>query len=256
MSVINTAVFPVAGLGTRFLPITKAAPKEMLPIVDKPLMQYVVEEALAAGIKQLVFVTSTAKHAIEDYFDSNFELEQRLRERNKHAALQTLQNIVPKDISIVYVRQPEPLGLGDAVLRAKHIVGNHPFAVMLADDIMELGARACLQEMVEIYQQTQGSVLAVEEIDRSETDKYGIVSLATHQANRVSAIVEKPRPEEAKSNLAVTGRYILTPQIFSLLEQTSAGVGGELQLTDAIAKALNTEHILYLPHPRPPLRLW
>lgn len=246
---ITTAVFPVAGLGTRFLPVTKAGPKEMLPIVDKPLIQYVVEEALAVGIKQLIFVTTSSKRAIEDYFDRNYELECHLQESGKQSALTTLQNIVPSDVSIVYVRQPRPLGLGDAVLRTKDVIGQMPFAVLLADDIMDLGAEACLQNMLEIFAKTQSSVLAIERISPNETNKYGIVSLAKNdlQPNRIVSIVEKPHPKQALSNLAVTGRYILTPRIFATLEKTQKGTDGEIQLTDAINALLYEESIIACP---------
>lgn len=242
---ITTAVFPVAGMGTRFLPVTKAGPKEMLPIVDKPLIQYVVEEAVAAGIKKLVFVTSAGKRAIEDYFDTNFELESLLKQKNKWSVLKTVQNIIPDDVKIVYVRQPYPRGLGDAVLCAKPAVGDEPFAVLLADDIMEYSDRACLRDMMQQFYRTQSSVLAVEKIRREDTDKYGIVSMCDHPKfeHQIATIVEKPAPIDAPSNLAVTGRYILTPRIFDMLEATTLGVGGELQLTDALAKLLAFEAI-------------
>lgn len=242
---VTTAVFPVAGMGTRFLPVTKSAPKEMLPIVDKPLIQYVVEEAVAAGIDQLILVTSYAKHAVEDYFDTNFELEVRLEEQGKLETLDMVRNIVPKDVSIVYVRQPAPLGLGHAVLCAKKVVGNQPFAVLLADDIIDCGDSFCLEQMVARYNETGASVLAVEEVPRSETDKYGVVSLADDPdvPQQINAIVEKPQPEDAPSNLAVIGRYVLSPRIFELLETTERGVGGEIQLTDAIAELLHEEPV-------------
>ena len=242
---IETAVFPVAGMGTRFLPVTKAGPKEMLPIVDKPLIQYVVEEAIAVGIKKLVFVTSSGKRAIEDYFDSNFELEAMLEKKGKHDILNAVRNIIPRDVKIVYVRQPSPRGLGDAVLCAKPAVGNEPFAVLLADDIMEHCAQTCLSAMVKRFQETQSSVLAVENIHREDTDKYGIVSLASNPIfpNQIVSIVEKPAPAVAPSTMAVTGRYILTPRIFDMLEKTQLGVGGELQLTDGLAKLLEHEAI-------------
>lgn len=240
---ITTAVFPVAGMGTRFLPVTKSAPKEMLPIVDKPLIQYVVEEAVAAGIKQLVLVTSYSKHAVEDYFDTNFELETRLEEKGKFKMLDEVRNIVPEGVSIVYVRQPAPLGLGHAVLCAKNVVGDNPFAVLLADDIIDCGNQFCLQQMVSAYEASNASVLAVEEVPLSETDKYGVVSLSTDPkvSFQIDGIVEKPAPQDAPSNLAVIGRYILSPRIFDLLEKTEHGVGGEIQLTDAIAKLLKEE---------------
>lgn len=243
---ITTAVFPVAGLGTRFLPVTKAGPKEMLPIVDKPLIQYVVEEAISAGITELVFVTSGGKRAIEDYFDSNYELESRLEQLGKYEVLSAVKNILPKQVSLAYVRQAHPRGLGDAVLCAKHVVGQRPFAVLLADDIIDGGERSCMQDMTDVFQNTQSSVLAVEEIPQKDTDRYGIVSLAKH-SHLIEAIVEKPKPELAPSNLAVTGRYILTPRIFDFLEATEKGVGGEIQLTDAIAKLLEEENITAFP---------
>lgn len=244
---ITTAVFPVAGLGTRFLPVTKAGPKEMLPIIDKPLIQYVVEEAISAGITELVLVTSSSKRAIEDYFDSNYELESRLEQWGKYDILSVVKNILPQHVSVVYVRQTHPRGLGDAVLCAKHVVRDRPFAVLLADDIIDGGERSCLQDMLDVFEQTQSSVLAVEKISKIDTDKYGIVSLAGGEGNVIKAIVEKPKPDVAPSNLAVTGRYILTPRIFALLEETEKGVGGEIQLTDAIAKLLKEESITAFP---------
>jgi UTP--glucose-1-phosphate uridylyltransferase len=246
---VTTAVFPVAGLGTRFLPITKTGPKEMLPIVDKPLIQYVVQEAVNAGIKQLIFVTSNSKRALEDYFDRHFELERYLIEQNKTTALALIKSMVPDDVSIVYVRQPTPMGLGDAVLRARHVVGNEPFAVLLADDIIDCGLKNCLQNMIEIYQQTSASVLAVETIAAEETSQYGIVSLAEKLLNgyEINGIIEKPMPECAPSNLAVVGRYILTPRIFEMLSLTAQGVGGEIQLTDAIAALLTYEKVVAFP---------
>ena len=246
---VTTAIFPVAGMGTRFLPVTKAQPKEMLPIVDKPVIQYVVEEAVAAGITHLVFVTSSGKRAIEDYFDTNFELETRLKDRGKFQALNLVQNILPKEVRLTYVRQANPAGLGDAVLSAKHVIGNQPFAVLLADDIIDCGQKSCLQLMMEIFERTQSSVIAVESIPKSHSDQYGIVSLENEgkMGNRINGIVEKPQPEEAPSNLAVTGRYILTPRIFDCLEFTEHGIGGELQLTDAIAKLLKEEAVFAYP---------
>lgn len=249
MNAITTAVFPVAGMGTRFLPVTKAGPKEMLPIVDKPLIQYVVEEAISAGVTQLVFVTSGGKRAIEDYFDTNYELESRLESRGKLETLSKVRNILPVDVNFVYVRQPHPLGLGDAVLRAKDVVGNNPFAVLLADDIIDCGERSCLQMMVDVFNRTQNSVVAVEKIPMSDSRKYGIVSLAQEgdDPQRITGIVEKPEPEAAPSSLAVTGRYILTPRIFSLLENTERGIGDEIQLTDAIAQLLSIEPVTAFP---------
>ncbi|MHB8472267.1 MAG: UTP--glucose-1-phosphate uridylyltransferase GalU [Gammaproteobacteria bacterium] len=243
---ITKAVFPVAGLGTRFLPATKANPKEMLPIVDKPLIQYAVEEAIAAGIKELIFVTSSSKRAIEDHFDKNFELESELKQRGKQALLSIVRDILPEGVSCIYVRQPEALGLGHAVLCAAPVVGNEPFAVILADDLIDGGERSCLTQMVDLYDQHKSSVLGVEEVPAAETDKYGIVKTAAMQDRcaRVEAIVEKPRPDRAPSTLAVVGRYILTPRIFALLKTTPRGTGGEIQLTDAIALLLHEEQVL------------
>lgn len=245
---ITTAIFPVAGLGTRFLPVTKAGPKEMLPIVDKPIIQYVVEEAIKAGMTHLVFVTSSGKRAIEDYFDTNYELEMRLKERGKTEALLSVQNILPKHVHFSYVRQSEPLGLGDAVLSARHVVGDVPFAVLLADDIIDCGQHSCLQLMTTIYENTGSSVIAVEEVPNNQTDQYGIVSVSTkNQYFYIDNVVEKPLPQFAPSNLAITGRYILSPKIFEYLENTEQGVGGEIQLTDAIAKLLKTESAIAFP---------
>ena len=232
-------------MGTRFLPVTKAGPKEMLPIVDKPLIQYVVEEAVAAGIKKLIFVTSSGKRAIEDYFDRNFELEYMLEKKGKLNVLHTVRNIIPSDVKIVYVRQPNPRGLGDAVLCAKPAVSDEAFAVLLADDIMEYAHRACLSDMILQFQKTKSSVLAVEKIAPSHVDKYGIVSMMQDPVfeNQIDGIVEKPSPEQAPSHLAVTGRYILTSRIFDMLENTEVGMGGELQLTDALSKLLSFEPV-------------
>lgn len=245
MKKIKTAVFPVAGLGTRFLPITKTGPKEMLPIVDKPLVQYVVEEALAAGAEQLIFVTNTNKYAIEDYFDRQPDYERRLEQQGKTAELEMIRSIVPAYASVVYIRQPVPAGLGDAVLRAKQVVGQEPFAVLLADDIIDSPPQGCLSKMVEIFMRTQSSVIAVEQVPAENTDQYGIVSIG--EKNQVHAIVEKPKPAVAPSRLGVVGRYILTPRIFTLLERIPAGVGGEVQLTDAIAELLKEELLTACP---------
>jgi len=246
---VKTAVFPVAGLGTRFLPITKTGPKEMLPIVDKPLIQYVVQEAIDAGITQLIFVTSSSKRAIEDYFDRHFELERHLAERGKTSALAMIKSMVPEHVSIVYIRQPSPAGLGDAVWQARNIVGDEPFAVLLADDIIDCGQRNCLQGMMQVYEKTKASVLAVDEVNPQETDQYGIVSAAqpTDDAFEVNGIIEKPAPSEAPSRFGVVGRYILSPKIFELLSATAKGVGGEVQLTDAIAALLRDEKVMAFP---------
>ncbi len=241
MKSIKTAVFPVAGLGTRFLPITKTGPKEMLPIVDKPLVQYVVEEALAAGIEQLIFVTNNSKYAIEDYFDRQHEYERRLEQQGKLVELEMVRSIVPSYASVVYIRQSVPAGLGDAVLRAKQVVGQEPFAVLLADDIIDSPPQGCLQKMTEVFARTQSSVVAVEQVPPANTDQYGIVSV--NEKNQILGIVEKPKPAVAPSHLGVVGRYILTPRIFTLLEQIPAGIGGEIQLTDAIAELLKEEVI-------------
>jgi UTP--glucose-1-phosphate uridylyltransferase len=242
---VTKAVFPVAGLGTRFLPATKANPKEMLPIVDKPLIQYAVEEAVAAGITELIFVTSSSKRAIEDHFDSNFELESNLEERGKFELLNIVRDILPEGVTCVYVRQKSPRGLGHAVLCAKRIVMNEPFAVLLADDLIDGGGVSCLQQMVKLYDQSQNSVIAVEKIAPSETKKYGVVDVASSVSMiaDIQAIVEKPHPDDAPSNLGVVGRYILTPRIFDLLEDTTEGSGGEIQLTDAIAKLLKEQTV-------------
>lgn len=240
---ITKAVFPVAGLGTRFLPATKANPKEMLPIVDKPLIQYAVEEAVAAGITELIFVTSSSKRAIEDHFDSNFELESSLIERGKHDLLEIVRDILPEGVSCAYIRQKSPQGLGHAVLCAKQLVVNEPFAVLLADDLIDGGVKSCLQQMMDVFNQHQSSVIAVQKILRSDSNKYGVIdtALESESVTKIRGIVEKPDPENAPSDLAVVGRYILTPRIFSLLENTAKGSGGEIQLTDAIAKLLNEE---------------
>ena len=241
---IKKAVFPVAGFGTRFLPATKANPKEMLPIVDKPLIQYAVEEAISAGITQLIFVTSYSKRAIEDHFDSNYELETRLAESGKHKLLARVKNILPEGVSCVYVRQPKQLGWGHAVLCAKHAVGDEPFVVLLADDLI-YADQVCLQQMLNIYNQTGNSILAVQKIASSETDKYGIVELDKEglEPSYITNIVEKPKVEEAPSDLAVVGRYILTPRIFYYLAAIEKGVIGEIQLTDAISGLLNEQKV-------------
>ena len=242
---VTKAVFPVAGMGTRFLPATKANPKEMLPIVDKPLIQYAAEEAIAAGIKELIFVTSSSKRAIEDHFDKNYELESELTKRDKQELLKLVRDVVPEGVSCVYVRQPEALGLGHAVLCAKPVVGNDPFAVILADDLIAGSGKSCLGQMVDLFEEYQCSVLGVEEVNKEDTASYGIVSPVRIQErlSEVKGIVEKPRPAEAPSNLAVVGRYILTPRIFELLEKTERGAGGEIQLTDAIAALLASQRI-------------
>jgi UTP--glucose-1-phosphate uridylyltransferase len=241
---IRTAVFPVAGRGTRFLPATKASPKEMLPIVDKPLIQYAAEEALSAGARKLVFITGSSKRAIEDHFDTDRELEEALEAQGKFDLLKALKDIVPSWASCIYIRQPSPLGLGHAVWCAKPVVGDEPFFVHLADDLID-SATPCLRQMASISLERGGSVLGVETVPRSETDKYGIVATDERdgRVSRVRQIVEKPRPQNAPSTLAVVGRYVLSPAIFDKLEKTERGAGGEIQLTDAIADLLADEPV-------------
>ena len=243
---IRKAVFPVAGLGTRFLPATKANPKEMLPIVDKPLIQYAAEEAVNAGIEELIFVTSSSKRAIEDHFDKNFELESELEKKGKHDMLEVVRSVVPAKVTCVYVRQPEALGLGHAVLCARPIVGNEPFAVILADDLISCNGSCVIGQMVDAYVDKGCSMLGVEEVPHEETDKYGIVDPGTTEGRQtqVTGIVEKPSPDQARSNLAVVGRYILTPAIFDHLETIPRGAGGEIQLTDAIQELLASEAVM------------
>jgi UTP--glucose-1-phosphate uridylyltransferase len=241
---ITTAVFPVAGRGTRFLPATKACPKEMLPVVDKPLVQYAVEEAVAAGATKIVFVTGRSKRAIEDHFDNDFELERELEQQGKDDLLELLRATVPPGVSFVYVRQPAPLGLGHAVLCAECVVGDEPFFVHLPDDLIH-GDTPCLEQMRQVYEATGSSVIATEQVPREHTRRYGIVALDDVTANpaRITQIVEKPKPEDAPSTQAVVGRYILTPAIFDLLRTTGRGAGGEIQLTDAIADLLAKESV-------------
>jgi UTP--glucose-1-phosphate uridylyltransferase len=243
---VKKAVFPVAGLGTRFLPATKANPKEMMPVVDKPLIQYAVEEAIEAGIEEMVFVTSSAKRAIEDHFDKNYELEAELEKKGKSALLEAVRSIVPDNVSCVYIRQSEALGLGHAVLCAKKVIGDEPFAVLLADDLLDGDQVGVTSQMVSVFEEQQCSLLGVEEVPHEDTDKYGIVSSqpVDELLSEVSNIIEKPKPAQAPSNLAVVGRYILTPRIFDLLEKTERGSGGEIQLTDAIAMLLKLEKVM------------
>jgi UTP--glucose-1-phosphate uridylyltransferase len=247
MNKITKAVFPVAGLGTRFLPATKASPKEMLPIVDKPLIQYAVDEAVAAGITELVFVTSSTKRALEDHFDKSYELETELEKKGKVDALKLVRNVVPRGVSCIYVRQAEALGLGHAVLCARPVIGDNPFAVILPDDLIDGNGSGVVSQMVQAYEQEGCSQLGVEEVPIEDTDKYGIVNTVNdsngNKTLKVEKIVEKPRPEQASSNLAVVGRYILTPMIFDLLENTERGAGGEIQLTDAISALLQHEDV-------------
>jgi UTP--glucose-1-phosphate uridylyltransferase len=248
MKKVTKAIFPVAGMGTRFLPATKASPKEMLPIVDKPLIQYAVEEAVAAGITDMIFVTGRSKRAIEDHFDKAYELEGELERRGKTELLEFVQNLLPKNINCIYIRQAEALGLGHAVLCARPVVGDEPFAVLLADDLLDAAppAMPVMQQMVETYDYYRCSVLGVQDVPRADTASYGIVAARPldERVERVGAIVEKPRPEDAPSTLAVVGRYVLTARIFDHLEQAQAGAGGEIQLTDAISALLAEQQVL------------
>ena len=241
---VRKAVFPVAGLGTRFLPATKAQPKEMLPVVDKPLIQYAVEEAYAAGIRHMIFVTGRNKRAIEDHFDTAYELENELQVANKGAMLSVLRSIVPDDMLMSYVRQPRSLGLGHAVLCAEHLVGDEPFAVLLADDLM-VGTPPIMAQMVAHFEALKQSVIAVQEVPAEHTRRYGIVAGDKVRPGliKVSRMVEKPAPEVAPSRMGVAGRYILTPAVFEQIRQQSGGVGGEIQLTDGIAGLLKTESV-------------
>jgi UTP--glucose-1-phosphate uridylyltransferase len=248
MKPIRKAVFPVAGLGSRFLPATKAQPKEMLPIVDKPLIQYAVEEAVAAGITEMIFITGRNKRAIEDHFDKAYELESELESAGKTELLAFLQNVVPKNITCIYIRQSAPLGLGHAVLCARPVVGDEPFAVLLADDFMdtEAGAKPVLAQMTALFEYEKCSILAVQDVPRADTRQYGIVSASSYRPDLelVAGIVEKPKPDEAPSTLAVVGRYVLTPKIFDYLENLGHGAGGEIQLTDGIAALMAAERVL------------
>lgn len=245
MQRVTKAVFPVAGLGTRFLPATKASPKEMLPIVDKPLIQFAVEEAVAAGITELIFITGRGKRAIEDHFDKAYELENELDAHGKWEMLDAVRNILPKNVNCVYIRQTDALGLGHAVLCAKPVVENEAFAVLLADDLLD-ASKPVVQQMIDTYNYYSCSVLGVQDVPRADTKSYGIVAAQplTERVEKVSAIVEKPKPEEAPSTLAVVGRYVLTPRIFHHLETVTPGSGGEIQLTDAISALLAEQQVL------------
>ncbi|UUZ76811.1 UTP--glucose-1-phosphate uridylyltransferase GalU [Polaromonas sp. P1(28)-13] len=249
---LNKAVFPVAGLGTRFLPATKAQPKEMLPVVDKPLIQYAVEEAYSAGIRHMIFVTGRNKRAIEDHFDTAYELENELEVANKQALLALVRSVQPDDMNFSYVRQPRSLGLGHAVLCAEHLVGNEPFAVLLADDLMvgPEGGPSVLAQMATQFRQLQQSVLAVQEVPLEQTRRYGIVAAEAVSPGlmKVQKIVEKPAPDMAPSRMGVAGRYILTPAIFEHIRRQTAGVGGELQLTDGISSLLAEETVYALQY--------
>jgi UTP--glucose-1-phosphate uridylyltransferase len=241
---VRKAVFPVAGLGTRFLPATKAMPKEMLPVVDKPLIQYAVEEALAAGMDEIIFVTGRSKQAIEDHFDHFCELEQTLMARSKDALLNEINHLIPESGTFIYTRQNEPLGLGHAIWCARHIVGDEPFAVLLADDLVK-AQTPVLAQMMARFQELQAAMVCVEEVDPAATASYGILDAdpPRDRLTRVRGLVEKPKPEEAPSNLAIIGRYILTPEIFPILERKETGAGGEIQITDAMAKLLDRQPI-------------
>ena len=244
MKNVKKAVFPIAGLGTRFLPATKASPKEMLTVVDKPLIQYAVEEAYEAGIRQMIFVTGRTKRSIEDHFDTAYELESELEAAGKHELLKVVHSIKPDDMQCVYVRQHRALGLGHAVLCARELVGNEPFGLILADDLM-VGKPSIMAQMIEQFREWRASILAVQDVPREDTRKYGIVS-GTQVNDRlmdVSGIVEKPKAEETLSTLAVAGRYILTPGIFDEIANVKPGAGGEIQLTDAIAAMLRREKV-------------
>ncbi len=242
---IRKVVFPVAGLGTRFLPASKVVPKEMLPLIDKPLIQYAVEEAVDAGCDTLIFVTNRYKHSIADFYDKSYELEAKLEAAGKHELLGIVRNLLPPGVRAVFVTQPEALGLGHAVLCAKAVVGNEPFAVMLADDMIWNRGHGALRQMVEIAEEHKASVIAVEDVPREHTNRYGIVSAepVTDTLARLRGVVEKPKPEAAPSTLAIVGRYVLDSRIFELLETTGKGSGGEIQLTDAIATLLREKPV-------------
>ena len=244
MKKITKAVFPVAGLGTRFLPATKASPKEMLPIVDKPLIQYAVEEAVAAGFTDLIFITGRGKRTIEDHFDKAYELEAELQAHGKNKLLKEVRNLLPAGVSCAYIRQAEALGLGHAVMCARHLIGDEHFAVILADDLID-AATPVMKQMVQVQARHGGSVIAVQDVPREETSQYGIVSAdkVVTGVSRLSGIVEKPKPEYAPSTLGVVGRYILSPRIFHFLENLRRGAGGEIQLTDAIGRLLRDENV-------------
>ena len=245
MRKITKAVFPVAGLGSRFLPVTKASPKEMLPVVDKPLIQFAVEEAASAGITEMIFVTGRNKRAIEDHFDKAYELETELERKNKTVLLDMVRSVLPEGVRCIYIRQAEPLGLGHAVLCAQPVVGDDPFAVILADDLMDSQPPA-IARMAEIFAREQCSLLGVEEVPRDATASYGIVTIDKMQGDtaRIHSIVEKPKPKDAPSNLAVIGRYVLSNRIFEMLGRVTPGAGGEIQLTDGISALLAQERAL------------
>lgn len=244
---VKKAVFPVAGLGSRFLPATKAQPKEMLSVVDKPLIQYAVEEAVAAGITEMVFITGRNKRAIEDHFDTAYELESELEAAGKQELLELVRNVIPKNINCIYIRQPAALGLGHAILCARPVIGDEAFAILLADDLMDVeeGKPSVIAKMVELYEYENASVIAVQEVPREATNQYGIVSVTPYKdgLHRIRGIVEKPLPENAPSTSGVVGRYVLSGKIFSYLEKLGKGSGGEIQLTDGIAQMLLDEPV-------------
>ena len=246
MTKIRKAVFPVAGMGTRFLPATKANPKEMLPVVDKPLIQYAAEEAVIAGIDTLIFITGRNKRSIEDHFDKAYELENELKANGKDTMLGMVQNVLPEDVKCIYIRQSEPLGLGHAVLCSKPVVGDEPFAVILADDLIYDDSFGCLSQMVDVFEKENCGVVGVQEVNKEDVKSYGVIAGEKVQDDlwNVDTFVEKPDPEDAPSNVAVVGRYILEPTIFEILENTGKGTGGEIQLTDALAEQVKTEKLL------------
>lgn len=238
---VRKAVFPVGGLGTRFLPATKAMPKEMLPVVDKPLIQYAVEEAIEAGIEQFIFVTGRGKTALEDHFDHSHELEEMLLEKGKIDTHKIVLDILPEPGSVFYTRQMKPNGLGHAVWCAKELIGDEPFAVLLADDLVLAKGKSCLRQMIDVYTETGGNVVAIEEVPREETNKYGVLNVMADDGRiaQANGLVEKPKPEEAPSNLSIIGRYILEPEVFKELDKQERGAGNEIQLTDAMAKTMD-----------------
>lgn len=246
MKSIKKAVFPVAGMGTRFLPATKANPKEMLPVVDKPLIQYAAEEAVAAGVDTLIFVTGRNKRSIEDHFDTAYELERELEAKSKHKMLAVLKSILPKHVNCVFIRQSQALGLGHAVLCARPVVNDEPFAVILADDLINFSKKPCLKQMVDLFNFQHCSILGTEPVPKEDVSSYGVVDGVEVKPGlmEVSGIVEKPPVDQAPSNVAVVGRYILTPRVFDLLENTQKGAGNEIQLTDAIAALLREQRVL------------
>lgn len=246
MNKVTKAVFPVAGMGTRFLPATKANPKEMLPIVDKPLIQYAVEEAVAAGITELIFITGRTKRSITDHFDKAYELETELEKKGKIEQLDIVRSIIPEGVTCIYIRQAEPLGLGHAVLCARPVIGDAPFAVILPDDLIDDGSRGVIKQMIDKYQQKNSSVIAVQDVPKEDTSKYGIVEAdltGDRTLSKINNIIEKPKPDLAPSTLGVVGRYVLSPEVFNCLEQTPKGAGNEIQLTDAISQLLKKESV-------------